>query len=138
MKLADITSGFGGETDAWGTTYTLQASHDAITVDYPISTNRITLWGNGTNPVFTDPSTEAGNALFGVLPRDNNAVGSGSNFIGKSTVYTHPCTQNLALYVHGQSVVARDYDENAFARSFFKWRVFSSAISGFRVAGYAA
>ena len=138
MKLADITSGFGGETDAWGTTYTLQASHDAITVDYPISTNRVTLWGNGTNPVFTDPSTEEGNALFGVLPRDNNAVGSGSNFIGKSAVYTNPCTQNLTLYVHGQSVTSRDYDENAFARHFDIWRVSSAATLGFRVAGYAA
>ena len=138
MKLADITSGFGGETDAWGTTYTLQASHDAITVDYPISTNRITNWGNGTNPVFTDPSTEEGNALFGVLPRDNNAVGSGSNFIGKSMIYTDPCTQNLAFYVHGENVNSSSSAQNAFARNFAQWRVRSSDDVGFRVAGYAA
>ena len=138
MKLADITSGFGGETDAWGTTYTLQASHDAITVDYPISTNRTTNWGNGTNPVFTDPSTEEGNALFGVLPRDNNAVGSGSNFIGKSMIYTAPCTQNLAFYVHGENVNSSSSAQNAFARSFNTWRVDSFDNRGFRVAGYAA
>lgn len=138
MKLADITSGFGGETDAWGTTYTLQASHDAITVDFPISTNRITNWGNGTNPVFTDPSTEEGNALFGVLPRDNNAVGSGSNFIGKSIIYTDPCTQNLAFYVHGENVNSSSSAQNAFARSFTEWRVNSCTFIGFRVAGYAA
>ncbi len=138
MKLADITSGFGGETDAWGTTYTLQASHDAITVDFPISTNRITNWGNGTNPVFTDPSTEEGNALFGVLPRDNNAVGSGSNFIGKSMIYTNPCTQNLAFYVHGENVNSSSSAQNAFARTFTTWRVYSYAYDGFRVAGYAA
>lgn len=138
MKLADITSGFGGETDAWGTTYTLQASHDAITVDYPISTNRTTNWGNGTNPVFTDPSTEEGNALFGVLPRDNNAVGSGSNFIGKSMIYTSPCTQNLAFYVHGENVNSSSSAQNAFARSFNTWRVHSTDFAGFRVAGYAA
>lgn len=138
MKLADITSGFGGETDAWGTTYTLQASHDAITVDFPISTNRITNWGNGTNPVFTDPSTEDGNALFGVLPRDNNAVGSGSNFIGKSMIYTDPCTQNLAFYVHGENVNSSSSSQNAFARNFHRWRVDSSTARGFRVAGYAA
>ncbi len=138
MKLADITSGFGGETDAWGTTYTLQASHDAITVDYPISTNRTTNWGNGTNPVFTDPSTEEGNALFGVLPRDNNAVGSGSNFIGKSMIYTAPCTQNLAFYVHGENVNSSASAQNAFARHFDRWRVNSDGPDGFRVAGYAA
>ena len=138
MKLADITSGFGGETDAWGTTYTLQASHDAITVDYPISTSRITNWGNGTNPVFTDPSTEEGNALFGVLPRDNNAVGSGSNFIGKSMIYTNPCTQNLAFYVHGENVNSSSSAQNAFARTFDTWRVSSLGYCGFRVAGYAA
>lgn len=138
MKLADITSGFGGETDAWGTTYTLQASHDAITVDFPISTNRTTNWGNGTNPVFTDPSTEEGNALFGVLPRDNNAVGSGSNFIGKSMIYTAPCTQNLAFYVHGENVNSSSSAQNAFARSFDIWRVGSYDSHGFRVAGYAA
>ena len=138
MKHADITSGFGGETDAWGTTYTLQASHDAITVDFPISTNRITNWGNGTNPVFTDPSTEEGNALFGVLPRDNNAVGSGSNFIGKSMIYTNPCTQNLAFYVHGENVNSSASAQNAFARGFFTWRVYSNTSDGFRVAGYAA
>lgn len=138
MKLADITSGFGGETDAWGTTYTLQASHDAITVDYPISTNRTTNWGNGTNPVFTDPSTEEGNALFGVLPRDNNAVGSGSNFIGKSMIYTAPCTQNLAFYVHGENVNSSSSAQNAFARHFHDWRVYSYDHYGFRVAGYAA
>ena len=136
MKLADITSGFGGETDAWGTTYTLLPSHDAITVDYPISTNQITLWGNENNPVFTDPSTEDGNALFGILPRNAKSVGSGANFIAKSVVYTHPCTQNLALYVHGQSVASRSYDENAFARAFYTWRVGSSTHYGFRVAGY--
>ena len=138
MKLADITSGFGGETDAWGTTYTLQASHDAITVDFPISTNRTTNWGNGTNPVFTDPSTEEGNALFGVLPRDNNAVGSGSNFIGKSMIYTNPCTQNLAFYVHGENVNSSSSTQNAFARDFNYWRVDSTDARGFRVAGYAA
>lgn len=138
MKLADITSSFGGETDAWGTTYTLQASHDAITVDFPISTNRITNWGNGTNPVFTDPSTEEGNALFGVLPRDNNAVGSGSNFIGKSMIYTNPCTQNLAFYVHGENVNSGSSAQNAFARYFDLWRVHSADSYGFRVAGYAA
>lgn len=138
MKLADITSGFGGETDAWGTTYTLQASHDAITVDFPISTNRITNWGNGSNPVFTDPSTEEGNALFGVLPRDNNAVGSGSNFIGKSMIYTNPCTQNLAFYVHGENVNSSSSAQNAVARLFHDWRVGSYTDAGFRVAGYAA
>ena len=138
MKLADITSGFGGETDAWGTTYTLQASHDAITVDYTLTTSRSTNWGNGTNPVFTDPSTEEGNALFGVLPRDNNAVGSGSNFIGKSLVYTSPCTQNLAFYVHGENVNSSSSAQNAFARTFHKWRVDSFDDIGFRVAGYAA
>lgn len=138
MKLADITSGFGGETDAWGTTYTLQASHDAVTVDYTLTTSRTTNWGNGTNPVFTDPSTEAGNALFGVLPRDNNAVGSGSNFIGKSIVYTHPCIQNLAFYVHGENVNSSASAQNAFARAFHRWRVGSDDSHGFRVAGYAA
>lgn len=138
MKLADITSGFGGETDAWGTTYTLQASHDAITVDYTLTTSRSTNWGNGTNPVFTDPSTEEGNALFGVLPRNDNAVGSGSNFIGKSLVYTSPCTQNLAFYVHGENVNSSSSAQNAFARDFNDWRVHSSDGNGFRVAGYAA
>lgn len=138
MKLADITSGFGGETDAWGTTYTLQASHDAITVDYTLTTSRSTNWGNGTNPVFTDPSTEEGNALFGVLPRNDNAVGSGSNFIGKSLVYTSPCTQNLAFYVHGENVNSSSSAQNAFARNFHHWRVNSNAYNGFRVAGYAA
>lgn len=138
MKLADITSGFGGETDAWGTTYTLQASHDAITVDYTLTTSRSTNWGNGTNPVFTDPSTEEGNALFGVLPRNDNAVGSGSNFIGKSLVYTSPCTQNLAFYVHGENVNSSSSAQNAFARAFDIWRVFSRDLYGFRVAGYAA
>lgn len=138
MKLADITSGFGGETDAWGTTYTLQASHDAITVDYTLTTSRSTNWGNGTNPVFTDPSTEEGNALFGVLPRNDNAVGSGSNFIGKSLVYTSPCTQNLAFYVHGENVNSSSSAQNAFARNFHEWRVGSVDDDGFRVAGYAA
>lgn len=138
MKLADITSGFGGETDAWGTTYTLQASHDAITVDYTLTTSRSTNWGNGTNPVFTDPSTEEGNALFGVLPRNDNAVGSGSNFIGKSLVYTSPCTQNLAFYVHGENVNSSSSAQNAFARLFTEWRVDSDDHHGFRVAGYAA
>ncbi|MGN0903117.1 MAG: phage tail protein [Succinivibrio sp.] len=138
MKLADITSGFGGETDAWGTTYTLQASHDAVTVDYTLTTSRITNWGNGENPVFTDPSTEEGNALFGVMPRNDSAVGTGSNFIGKSMVYTNPCTQNLAFYVHGENVNSSSASQNAFARYFTYLRVNSDPANGFRVAGYAA
>lgn len=136
-KLGDITSGFGGDTDAWGTTSSLLGSHEVITADYPISTNRITYWGNSSYPVFTDNSTENGNALFGILPRDTNAIGNGANFIAKSLVYNSPCTQNLALHVHGQSVVSRSYDENPFAREFRKWRVDSGATDGFRGAGYA-
>ncbi len=137
-KLADLTSGWGGTTDAWGTTSTLANMHDVVTVDYPIKTNQIRYWGNTTYPVFTDPSTDNGLSLFGILPCNSNAVGNGVNFIAKSVVYTNSATQNLAFYVHGQSVTSRNYDENAFARHFSHWRVYSGTVAGFLVGGYAA
>ena len=62
IKAKDITNGFGGETDAWGTSSSLLNIYDKIDVTDHLSltTSRAWYWGNGNTRMFTQPIGEDG------------------------------------------------------------------------------
>lgn len=136
VKFTDYTNGFGDIYDAWGTAESLLASHDKITTDYSLTTNRIILWGNGTYPVFTDPLTTDAR-LFGILPRDNDAVSSvGINLLGGSIV-TQPCTQSLAYSAGaGHRYETTTNGTGCFTRWFNNQRSHGFDSIGCRIASY--
>lgn len=133
VKFTDYTNGFGDVLDVWGTAESLLASHDKITVDYPLATNSIILWGNGTYPVFTDPLTTDAR-LFGIIPRNNDAVSSaGINLL--HALVAAPCCQSLAYHVGDGDHVYQD-DYSCFSRYFTVWRSYSGDAQGCRLASY--
>lgn len=134
VKFTDYTYGFGDTFDAWGTAESLLASHDKITTDYPLTTNRLSVWGNGTYPVFTDPLTTDAR-LFGILPRDNDAVSSTGTNLLYATIWTNPCTQSLAYYVSDGSYDGNG-DRSCFSRMFHQTRTNSYRSLGCRIASY--
>ena len=55
--------------------------------------------------------------------------------MGACLSYTNPCTQNLALYVHGQNIHTAG-GQNVFSRTFDRWRVLSVDNLSFRCGAY--
>lgn len=134
VKFTDYTNGFGDTFDAWGTAKSLLASHDKITVDYPLTTNRLIMWGNGTYPVFTDPLTTDAR-LFGIIPRDNDAVSSAGTNLLHAGIWNHPCAQSLAYQVGDGDHDSGD-DYSCFSRCLHGSRSEPRSPSGCRLASY--
>ena len=143
VKIKDLTSGFGGSTDAWGTTANLLENYDEFdTTDHFVLTSlRTWYWGNGNNQMYISPvkngvlDTKARDS-FMLIPNSEQSVSSSANtMMGACLNYTNPCTQNLALYVHGQNVSAGG-KENVFSRRFYYWRVYSDDLYSFRCGAY--
>ena len=143
VKIKDLTNGFGGPTDAWGTTVNLLENYDEFdtTDHFVLTTSRTWYWGNGNNQMYISPvkngvlDTKARDS-FMLIPNSEQSVSSSANtMMGACLSYTVPCTQNLALYVHGQNVSAGG-KENVFSRSFCRWRVYSDDLNSFRCGAY--
>lgn len=143
VKIKDLTNGFDGPTDAWGTTANLLENYDEFdtTDHFVLTTSRTWYWGNGNNQMYISPikngvlDTKARDS-FMLIPNSEQSVSSSANtMMGACLSYTNPCTQNLALYVHGQNVSAGG-KENVFSRDFSRWRVGSSDNDSFRCGAY--
>lgn len=143
VKIKDLTNGFGGPTDAWGTTANLLENYDEFdtTDHFVLTTSRTWYWGNGNNQMYISPvkngvlDTKARDS-FMLIPNSEQSVSSSANtMMGACLNYTNPCTQNLALYVHGQNVSAGG-KENVFSRDFDGWRVHSDVDHSFRCGAY--
>ena len=143
MKIKDLTNGFDGPTDAWGTTANLLENYDEFdtTDHFVLTSSRTWYWGNGNNQMYISPvkngvlDTKARDS-FMLIPNSEQSVSSSANtMMGACLSYTNPCTQNLALYVHGQNVSAGGR-ENVFSRNFNNWRVTSYAGLSFRCGAY--
>ena len=83
--LKDLTGGFGGATDAWGTSGNLSDRYDAVTSPIAIgSSSRIVHWGNGTNAVLSNATSGVAKDFCGFFFKDSNSVQSngGSNLFG--------------------------------------------------------
>lgn len=139
VKIKDLTSGFGGSTDAWGTAANLLENYDEFdtTDHFVLTSSRTWYWGNGNNQMYISPvkngelDTKARDS-FMLIPNSEQSVSSSANtMMGACLSYTNPCTQNLALYVHGQNVSAGG-KENVFSRNFDTWRTNSNVAVSFR------
>ena len=143
VKIKDLTNGFGGPTDAWGTTDNLLENYDEFdtTDHFVLTSSRTWYWGNGNNQMYISPvkngvlDTKARDS-FMLIPNSEQSVSSSANtMMGACLSYTNPCTQNLALYAHGQNV-SEGGRENVFSRTFSYWRVGSGGTVSFRCGAY--
>lgn len=143
VKIKDLTNGFGGPTDAWGTTANLLENYDEFdtTDHFVLTSSRTWYWGNGNNQMYISPVKNGvldakARDSFMLIPNSEQSVSSSANtMMGACLSYTNPCAQNLALYVHGQNVSAGG-KENVFSRYFYIWRVYSGDGASFRCGAY--
>lgn len=143
VKIKDLTNGFGGPTDAWGTTANLLENYDEFdtTDHFVLTSSRTWYWGNGNNQMYISPVKNGvldakARDSFMLIPNSEQSVSSSANtMMGACLSYTNPCAQNLALYVHGQNVSAGG-KENVFSRDFTHWRVGSYDLYSFRCGAY--
>lgn len=143
VKIKDLTNGFGGETDAWGTTANLLENYDEFdtTDHFVLTTSRTWYWGNGNNQMYISPVKNGvldakARDSFMLIPNTEQSVSSSANtMMGACLSYTNPCTQNLALYVHGENINFAGR-QNVFSRNFDKWRIDSRVDFSFRCGAY--
>lgn len=138
-SFADLTSGFGGDTDTWGTDTSLLSMYDKYTCPLSLTKKANVRWGNAefsclSSGIGEVGINELGRALCGVLPKDDNAVSSaGINMMNTSLIYLDIVTQNLALLCGGYTDSA---EQGVFARTLCNWRAYSYTASSFRCARY--
>ena len=137
-KLADLTSGWNGETDAWGTAEKLATRYDLVN-DFFIGTNgaisgRV---GNGENQVFSgvinNTDTEYLRANCGYVKDANSISSNGSNMYGADYYYWEYNFENLVVlgsYYWGGGTGAGAFYRNCSSRSG------SSVSCGFRASAY--
>lgn len=142
VKMKDLTSGFGGSVstkDAWGSATHLETIYDEFdtTDHFVLTSSRTWYWGNGNNQMYISPvkngelDTKARDS-FMLIPNSEQSVSSSANtMMGACLSYTNPCTQNLALYVHGQNI-SESGRQNVFSRIFHNWRTDSDVNLSFR------
>lgn len=130
-KLADLTSGTGGSTDAWGTAAQLASRYDAVTTAVG-SNNR---WGNGSNACIDNATTGVGRDLAGVFPKNASSVSSsGTNQFGSD--YWHGSYNPAEMFM----LVAGYWYDASVAGLFYRFlnsdRSYSYSLSGFRSVAY--
>lgn len=142
VKMKDLTSGFGGSTDAWGTAANLLENYDEFdtTDHFVLTSSRTWYWGNSNNQMYISPvkngvlDTNARDT-FMLIPNSEQSVSSAANtMMGNCTSYM-PTRKNLALYVHGENVYTAG-GQNVFSRDFNNWRTHSYTARSFRCGAY--
>ena len=136
-KLADLTSGWNGETDAWGTAEKLATRYDLVN-DFFIGTNgaisgRV---GNGENQVFSgainNTDTEYLRANCGYVKDANSISSNGSNMYGADYYYEY---NRENLVVLGSYHWNGSTSAGAFSRN-CSYRSSNSSYFGFRASAY--
>lgn len=144
VKMKDLTNGFGGSTDAWGTAANLLENYNEFdtTDHFAMTTNRTWYWGNGNNQMYISPVRNGeldANARdsFMLIPNSEQSISSSQNtMMGPCLSYTNPATQCLAMYVHGENVNSSSTTQNVFSRIFHTWRSDSNTSLSFRCGAY--
>ena len=129
VKMKDLTSGFGGSTDAWGTESNLLENYNAFdtTDHFVLTSSRTWYWGNGNNQMYIQPvsagvlNTNARDT-FMLIPNSEQSVSTAANTMMGNCASYIPTKKNLALYVHGENIYTAG-GQNVFSRSFYAWRV---------------
>ena len=142
VKMKDLTSGFGGSTDAWGTAANLLENYDEFdtTDHFVLTSSRTWYWGNSNNQMYISPvkngvlDTNARDT-FMLIPNSEQSVSTAANTMMGNCASYMPTRKNLALYVHGENVYAAG-GQNVFSRTFDRWRTFSNTLRSFRCGAY--
>lgn len=135
VALASLTGGFGGTTDAWGTTSSLTTNYDLINGFLPwTSATGWEYFGNGSNQVFSGATsgTDYLRSCCGIA----NAAGmsaAGTNQFGADGNYRYG-RANLFPYASGNWGDAAD--AGVFYRRWSSNRSGGGSVAGFRGAAY--
>lgn len=137
-SFADLSSGFGGETDAWGTDTSLLSMYDKYTSPLTLTKFSSIRWGNAEYPCLSTGKgetsiDEVGRALCGVLPKNDNAVSSNGTNMMNTSLIAKDVKQNAVLYCGGH---VSESAQGAFARLLSYSRNVSNAQVSFRCACY--
>lgn len=134
-KLADLTPGWGGATDAWGTGANLSSRYDLISGFLPWGAEiGFVHFGNGSNQVFSPEvaGTDYLRTCAGIASITGYSVG-GTNLYGSDGNYSYTA-ENLV------SIAAGRWDYAIYAGAFFRhWNYHRSTAKfdiGFRAAAY--
>ena len=142
VKMKDLTSGFGGSTDAWGTESNLLENYNAFdtTDHFVLTSSRTWYWGNGNNQMYIQPVSNGvlnANArdTFMLIPNSEQSVSTAANTMMGNCASYMPTRKNLAMYVHGENVYTSG-GQNVFSRDFHHWRTLSYTPDSFRCGAY--
>ena len=134
-RHADLTGGFGGTTDAWGTTSSLTTNYDLINGFFPwTSATGWEYFGNGSNQVFSGAvsGTDYLRSCCGIA----NATGmsaAGTNQFGADGNYRYGCAN---LFPMASGVWGSAAKAGVFCRIWNYYRPSVSGYVGFRAAAY--
>jgi hypothetical protein len=135
VALASLTGGFGGATDAWGTTSSLAATHDLINGFLPwTSTTGWEYFGNGSNQVFSGATsgTDYLRSCSGIANTTGMSA-AGTNQFGADGNYRYG-RANLFPYASGFWYSAAS--AGVFCRYWDSSRSSDDIGAGFRAAAY--
>lgn len=133
--LKDLTGGFNGSTDAWGTSANLSNRYDAITSPITVGSSGVVYWGNGTNAVLSNATSGVARDLCGFFFKDSNSVQSsnGSNLFGNDYFYKYN-RANMFVFSCGYWGLASF--TGLFARRLLSGRSDADNVVGFRSSAY--
>lgn len=135
VALASLTGGFGGATDAWGTTSSLTTSYDLIAGFLPWGgTSTSDYFGNGANQVFS-PATSGTDYLRCCcgIPVTSGTSAAGTNQFGIDAFYR---TGLASVFPVASSHWSDSVSAGVFARRWSFGRTNGSTNIGFRAAAY--
>jgi hypothetical protein len=135
VALASLTGGFGGATDAWGTTGSLATNYDLISGFLPWgSTTGSVYFGNGSNQVFSGATsgTDYLRSCSGIGNLSGMSA-AGTNQFGNDRCYQYGAANlfPLASGSWGDSA-----DAGVFFRYWYYYRSHVNDYAGFRSAAY--
>lgn len=135
VALASLTGGFGGTTDAWGTTSSLASTHDLINGFLPwTSATGWEYFGNGSNQVFS--SATSGTDYLRSCSGIANTTGmsaAGTNQLGADGNYRSGRANLFPVASGGWDNAA---NAGVFCRNWNIYRSYGSNYVGFRAAAY--
>ena len=134
--LKDLTGGFGGSTDAWGTSGNLSGRYDAVTSPIPTGSSAgVVYWGNGTNAVLSNATSGVARDLCGFFFKDSNSVQSngGSNLFGNDYFYKY---NRANMFVLSCGYWGYTSAAGLFSRALSYYRSDVSSAVGFRSSAY--
>lgn len=136
VAIADLTNGFGGATDAWGTDANLAANYEQETGILPWGSATTSVYfGNGANQVFSPDTSGQGWLKTAIGIQDSNASMSaaGTNLFGQDLCQQRN-VQNMFVLCGGNW--SNGSGAGVFYRNWNNYRSNSGYSGGFRAAAY--